>query len=128
MAPELFEFIESSEASESRNAQAADMWALGEITVQMLTKEPTFKNVSLLLNYVRSPGSFPSASLRTRGTSEVGIKFINSIMQPKPEDRRTSSEAMSHVWISSYLSRITGTTPNVLAEYVLPSSELLKYR
>jgi serine/threonine protein kinase len=121
MAPEVLGFVESAEESDSRNAQAADMWALGEITFQMLTKEPTFKYISLLSNYVRSPHNFPSAVLRAHHVSEVGINFINSIMQPKPEDRQTTAEALLQAWMEPYSSHTTGKTSSVSTEYVLLS-------
>lgn len=117
MAPELFGFGESSEGSDTPNAQAADMWALGEIAFQMLTKEPTFKNMSLLSTYMRSPGEFPSAVLRRHNVSEVGVNFINSMMQPKPEDRWTSSKALHQAWMEPYNSHSTEKTSFLSAEY-----------
>jgi len=125
MAPELLGFVESSEESDSRNAQAADMWALGETAFQMLTKEPTFKNFSLLSSYLRSPASFPSAVLRARNVSEVGISFINSIMQPKPEERWTAAKALLHAWMEPYSSHTTGKTTSLFTEYVLPNIRTL---
>ena len=121
MAPELLGFVESAEESDSRNAQAADMWALGEITFQMLTKEPTFKYIGLLSTYVRSPESFPSDVLRALDVSEVGINFINSIMQPKPEDRQTTAGALLQAWMEPYSSRTTKKTSSVSTEYVMPN-------
>jgi serine/threonine protein kinase len=121
MAPELLGFVESGEESDSRNVQAADMWALGEIAFQMLTKEPTFKYISLLSTYVRSPDSFPSAVLRAHDVSEAGINFINSIMQPKPEDRQTTAKALVQAWMEPYSSHTTGKTSSVSTEYVSPN-------
>lgn len=121
MAPELLGFVESAEESDSRNAEAADMWALGEIAFQMLTKEPTFKYISLLSTYVRSPDSFPSAVLRAHDISEAGISFIHGIMQPKPEDRQKTGEALLQAWMEPYSSHTTGQTTSVSSEYVLPS-------
>ena len=94
MAPELLGFVKNGDESDSRNAQPADMWALGEIAFQMPTREPTFKNMISLSTYVGSCETFPSAFLRAHDVSEVGINFFNSIMQPKPEDRQTTAMAL----------------------------------
>lgn len=122
MAPELLGFVKSGDESDSRNAQAADMWALGEIAFQMLTYEPTFKNMEHLSIYVRSPETFPSAVLRTHDVSEVAINFINSIMQPKPEDRKTTAKALVQAWMEPYT---TGKTSIVSTEYDLPDIGVL---
>ncbi|KAK3169499.1 hypothetical protein OEA41_008882 [Lepraria neglecta] len=120
MAPELLGFVEPGEESDSHNAQAADLWALGEISFQMLTKEPTFKYINLLSTYIRSPDSFPSAALRGYNVSEVAIDFIKSLMQPKPEDRQTTSKALLQAWMLPYNSHTTETS--VSTEYVWPTS------
>ena len=114
MAPELLGFVESGEESDSRNAHAADIWALGEIAFQMLTKKST-------LTYIRSPDNLPSAVLRAHHVSEAGISFINDIMQPKPEDRQTTMEALLQAWMEPYNSHITGKTSIISQEYVLNS-------
>ena len=125
MAPELLGFFESGGQPGSRNAQAADVWALGEITFQMLTKEPTFKNFILLSTYVQTPSTFPSAVLRDHDVSEVGIDFIKSIMQPKPEERETTDEALFEAWMEPYNSHVSGQTSIVSTEYVLPDLETM---
>lgn len=121
MAPELLGFVESSEGSGLRNAQAADMWALGEIAFQMLTKEPTFRNIGLLSTYVRSPDTFPSAVLRAHEVSEVGIIFISQVMQPKPEDRQTTTMALLHAWMEPYNPHTTEESLFVPTEYIMPN-------
>ncbi len=108
MAPELLGFVEPGEESIMRNAQAADMWALGEIAFQMLTKDPTFKSINLLSNYVRSADNFPSAALRAHVVSEVGIDFIRCSMRPKPEDRQTTAKALLQAWMEPWNSHTGG--------------------
>ena len=121
MAPELLENLnDPGEASDARNAQAADMWALGEIAFQMLTKEPTFKSMRRLVTYVQSPETFPAADLRARRVSEEAINFIHGIMQPKPEERQTSSKALLSAWMERCSSQINGKTSSVSIEYDLP--------
>ena len=99
MAPELFGFVRSGAEPDSQKAQAADMWAIGEIAFQMLTKEQTFADMSLLAAYIRTPDTFPSAALRTRDVSDLGIEFINGVMRPNPGDRQTALDALNHTWI-----------------------------
>lgn len=125
MAPELLGFISSSKKTDSRNTQAADMWALGGIAFQMLTKKPTFRDVSLLSTYVQSPDSFPSALLRAHDVSEVGIDFITSIMQPNPEDRQTTAGAFLQPWMEPYHSYAIKETSAVVTEYILPNARKL---
>ena len=125
MAPELFGFVRSNEESDLCKGQAADMWALGEIAFQMLTKEQTFEDMSLLSSYVQSLSIFPSAALRAHNVSEVGIDFIKSVMLPRPEDRQTAAKALLQAWMEPHNSYITGNTPIVSTGWVLMISEAL---
>ena len=125
MAPELLGFVKYGDESDSRNAQPADMWALGEIAFQMLIKEPIFKNMISLSTYVRSPETFPSAVLRAHDVSEVGINFINNVMQPKPEDRQTTAMALLQGWMEPYVFSTTGKTSSVSTEYGSPDTGIL---
>ena len=114
MAPELFGFIKSAGRSELSMGQAADMWALGETAFQMLTKQSTFEDISLLSVYVHSPDNFPSGVLRACHISEVGIQFIRNIMSPKPEDRQTAAQAVLQPWMEPHNSYITARSSNEL--------------
>ncbi|TVY82186.1 Spindle assembly checkpoint kinase [Lachnellula suecica] len=74
MAPELLGFFDAGDDTDPRNEQAADIWALGEIAFQMLTKEATFEPVHRLGAYVRNH-VFPVGSLQARGISDDAIRF-----------------------------------------------------
>jgi serine/threonine protein kinase len=102
MAPELHGFAEAGKERSSDNAQAADMWSLGELVFQMLTKEPTFKNMGLLFNYVQNPESFPSAILHAHNISLSGLDFIKSTMTPSPEKRPAADIALHHNWMEPH--------------------------
>jgi serine/threonine protein kinase len=102
LAPELIGFVDAVNESSSWDAQAADMWSLGEIAFQMLTGETTFKNMRLLSDYVNTPGNFPSHLLLTRGVSSIGRDFIKDIMMPTPEERLTAKNALLHDWMKPY--------------------------
>jgi serine/threonine protein kinase len=117
LAPELHGFIETGKESSPSNAQAADMWSLGEIAFQILTNESTFKNTRHLANYVQSPSVFPSTTLLTHCVSDKGRDFIKSIMQPAPEKRLTAAEALCHDWMACYISPSPRPSSVVLERY-----------
>ena len=102
MAPELHGFAEAGKECSSDNAQAADMWSLGELVFRMLTKEPTFRSMGLLFNYVRNPESFPSSALHAHNVSLSGLDFVKSAMTPAPEKRPTADLALHHNWIEPH--------------------------
>ncbi|KAK2756397.1 hypothetical protein FQN54_005289 [Arachnomyces sp. PD_36] len=97
IAPELHGFTKRG------SPYAVDIWALGEIVFEMLTKQPTFKDLGLLSNYITKPEAFPSDVLLSAQVSQLGIEFILSHMQPNPEDRITAENALLHQWIAQTL-------------------------
>ncbi|OCL14751.1 kinase-like protein, partial [Glonium stellatum] len=100
IAPELYGFTgRRGSIPSTQNPSAADMWSLGEITFQMLTKTPTFKDLDSLSGFARGRRSFPSNILETRKVSDYGQNFIISVMKPSPNDRLTAEQALAHDWI-----------------------------
>ncbi|CAI7618663.1 unnamed protein product [Penicillium pancosmium] len=97
IAPELYGFLEPG------SPYAADIWSLGEITFQMLTKAPAFKPIGRLSSYTTQPERFPSSPLDEAGVSKLGIEFIRSLMRPVPDSRLTSEMAILHPWIKPLL-------------------------
>ncbi|KAN0067515.1 WD40-repeat-containing domain protein [Elaphomyces granulatus] len=93
IAPELHGFTEKG------SPNAVDIWAVGEIAFQMLTKRPTFKHLGLLSVYVNKPETFPSNLLLAAQVSQPGVQFILSIMHPIPSDRITAGSALRHRWM-----------------------------
>jgi serine/threonine protein kinase len=61
IAPELLGSFANSTGyvAVSVNPYAADMWALGEIAFQTLTKKPTFESFFQLLQYAHDPQNNP---------------------------------------------------------------------
>lgn len=102
MAPELLGFGQMGIEITPRIEHAADMWAMGEITFQMLTKEPTFKNPGALLAYVQNSSNFPSNLLRTRGISDKALEFIQELMLPSPDRRLPAEKALLHPWLEAH--------------------------
>ena len=95
MAPELHGFIEQG------CPYAADIWAVGEILFQMLTKQQTFKNPGLLSVYVNKPETFPSNELLSH-VSQPGVEFILSAMHPIPVGRIMAEKAFHYILPSSF--------------------------
>ena len=81
IAPELHGF------TKRKDDYAPDIWALGEITFQMVTKLPVFANMGLLYNYTQDPSSFPSVTLHHHNVSDSALDFILSTMNPLAEKR-----------------------------------------
>lgn len=99
MAPELLDPVEDSH---SRNGQAADIWALGEIISRMLTGEPTFKSHLAFWNFAQNSEGFPVDRLRTNGIESHICEFIMGLMIARPEDRMTSKDALRTKWMDIY--------------------------
>ncbi|KAJ6015930.1 Tetratricopeptide-like helical [Penicillium herquei] len=97
MAPELYGFIERG------SPYAVDIWSLGEIAFNILTKTTTFESLGQLFSYVDNNTSFPTHLLRKLSVSQDGIDFILALMQPDPSSRPTAHEAISHRWIQNLL-------------------------
>lgn len=111
IAPELHGF------TKTKDDYAPDLWALGEVTFQMITKLPAFKNMGLLHNYTQDPSSFPSVTLRLHNVSDSALDFILSTMNPLPEKRITADLALNHPWVESYKP-----------EMLIPTSSLQNHR
>lgn len=80
---------------------AADMWSLGEIAFQILTKEASFRNMGALFAFVRQPELFPFAALQTRNLSQAGIGFIRSLLDPAPTKRISAVDALIQDWMET---------------------------
>jgi serine/threonine protein kinase len=97
IAPELHGFTERD------TDYASDLWALGEISFQMLTKQPTFKNLALLFAYTQNPKTFPLPALRAHNVSESVVDFILAAMKPLPNMRITTESALRHNWMKQFI-------------------------
>jgi serine/threonine protein kinase len=96
IAPELHGFT-------SRETDyAPDIWALGEIAFQMLTKKPTFRNLGLLARYVHDAKLFPEDDLHEQQVHDQVIDFVRSTMCALPADRFTAQQGLEHPWILSF--------------------------
>ncbi|OCK79014.1 kinase-like protein [Lepidopterella palustris CBS 459.81] len=103
IAPEIYSSIANStgNAPVFLNPYAADMWALGEIAFQMLTKQPSFKDPFQLFLHAQNPqiNPFPVSLLMQHNVSASGQAFISSLMPVSPERRLTVVQALDHEWV-----------------------------
>lgn len=98
MAPELLGYLDRFRPKSIASFKAADMWALGDIIFQMLTRETTFRNPPDLMAYCNGQRQFQSDRLPTSTTDE-DRDFITGIMAALPQDRRTTTQCIRHRWI-----------------------------
>ncbi|PLB49671.1 kinase-like protein [Aspergillus steynii IBT 23096] len=92
IAPELHGFITRG------SPYAPDIWSVGEIAFQMLTKQSTFKNLGVLFQYMGNLDLFPSDLLAAARVSKSGQGCILSLMHPDPSLRTTAEVALQHAW------------------------------
>lgn len=102
MAPELHGIVKNADRLEEKSVafQAADMWSLGEVTFQLLTKQPSFRNISVLFAFVENPDLFPMTALQDKNTSQLCTDLLRSILQPSPKVRMLASQALLHPWVA----------------------------
>jgi serine/threonine protein kinase len=75
---------------------AVDMWSLGEIAFRALTTKQAFP-ISSLRTYIKGTSLFPVDILQAHGVTKEGCDFLRSLTTPKPKDRLTARDALSHI-------------------------------
>lgn len=101
MAPEL---LDDQRSHLPRDNQAADIWALGEIVVRILTGDQTFQPRQMVWRYVQNDEPFPLERLYANGIQDNVCQFVMSLMMASPEARLTSENALRHEWMTLYES------------------------
>jgi serine/threonine protein kinase len=94
--------------------KAADMWALGETTVLMLTARPTFEHPGAMFTYCTNQSVFPLQVLRSLNVSSLACDFVQQTMKTYPQDRLEAENGLEHQWIQSQLDE---DIPPVKAQY-----------
>jgi serine/threonine protein kinase len=97
MAPELLDLLENQRPKTLRDFQATDMWALGEISSQMLTGKATFQGRQLY-EYCVGSRAFPSDQLQP-SCDQHGVDFVHRLMVIEPSNRMTASQCLNHPWL-----------------------------
>ncbi|RPB00899.1 Pkinase-domain-containing protein [Choiromyces venosus 120613-1] len=82
------------------HGKAVDMWSLGVITYTLLCGYSPFRSESLpdLIDEC-SKGGVIFHERYWKEVSKDAKLFISGLLQPRPEDRPTSQEALRHTWL-----------------------------
>ncbi|KAH8430990.1 serine/threonine-protein kinase [Aspergillus melleus] len=90
IAPELYGFVKRG------SPYAPDLWAVGEIAFQMLTRQSSIKNLGVLSQYMNNLQMFLIAT----GVSQSGQECMFSLLHPDPTLRATAEMALQHTWFN----------------------------
>ncbi|KAL4799959.1 kinase-like domain-containing protein [Aspergillus venezuelensis] len=93
MAPELLGFIDRGPS------YAIDIWAVGEITFQLLTKRQAFRLPGTFSEYKKDRIDFPLKLLAAANLSSAATDFRMRMMAFEPESRDTAKDALEHAWL-----------------------------
>ena len=99
MAPELQGYYPQGISADSMSPYPADMWAIGAIIFQMMTKRDAFKNQAELFAYAFKSIPFPSSILVEATVSIKGQEFVATLMSAAPGERLTAAQGLQHEWI-----------------------------
>ncbi|KAF5004410.1 hypothetical protein FDECE_9086, partial [Fusarium decemcellulare] len=99
MAPELP--MEDPEGPFHVDYRAADLWSLGIMVFYLLTQTYPFPTHGSLSRYLSRPDAFPSHKLLEGGASAEADSFIRAIVKGSPDERPSSSQALSHRWLQA---------------------------
>ena len=102
-SPEVDGYKESKKLPDgAQDDTPRDIWALGEICFQMLTKKPTFGDAKSRSDYFRGEAKFPVDILKSCRVPEPAQNFIERAMKVEPTDRITAEAGCDHQWIKPF--------------------------
>ncbi|KAI9760084.1 MAG: hypothetical protein M4579_001917 [Chaenotheca gracillima] len=95
------------------HGKPVDMWSMGVITYTLLCGYSPFRseNLSDLIDECKE-GRIVFHERYWKDVSHDAKNFIGELLQPHPQDRATSEEALRHVWLSGK----TATEHNIVPE------------
>lgn len=108
MAPELKKYWHTSPSDH----KAADIWAVGVMTFQLLTKHAS-SFTRWRTKYAGSPASTDATPYAWEELSETGLAFILELTEPEIPKRLTADQALAHTWIKRCLSASALVLPTV---------------
>lgn len=83
------------------HGKPVDMWSMGVITYTLLCGYSPFRSENLQdLIEECSNAQVVFHERYWKDVSEDGKQFIKGLLQPKPDDRWTSSQALNHIWLT----------------------------
>ena len=89
-------FDASRETSVYTNA--IDIWALGCITHEMLTRTLPFRSLSELGSYCSRP-KLPTNTMLSKNIGKSGIEFVERVLAYPPERRIAAKKALELEWL-----------------------------
>ena len=97
-APEILGFVDEEEET-SEYTNAVDIWSLGCVTYEVLTRKVPFPDLRALRLYSVGREQFPTDTSTADSVSVKGIEFIKSLMAPDPSKRLTAETALAASWL-----------------------------
>ncbi|KAI9680180.1 MAG: hypothetical protein M1829_001417 [Trizodia sp. TS-e1964] len=98
------------------HGKPVDMWSMGVITYTLLCGYSPFRSESLadLIDECRN-GRIIYHEKYWKDVSKDAKNFINTLLEPDPTKRATSSEALRHVWLSGKTAGDHNLLPEIRA-------------
>lgn len=98
------EFISPEAVSFEAVTCASDMWAIGVITYVLLTGMSPFlgdDDMETIQNISSGEYEYPEPEEDYEDISALAKEFIDSLLVPKPKDRLTAEQCITHDWIAT---------------------------
>ena len=100
-APEIRGFARGRSKKDAYNySSAIDIWSIGIICFEMLTKKKPFPLREDIIEYYDGMTESPVNQLRDINSSKEAIKFVSALMSARPHERPTAEEALRLEWLT----------------------------
>jgi serine/threonine protein kinase len=118
LAPEVFHYVPVADDESEEYTNAVDIWSLACVIFEMLAIRPPFVRWPRELVAFCNGGEFPETPLRARNISDIGIKFVKTILVPIPTERPSAEFIMDYNWFQTELpsTPTNSTSPQSGAE------------
>jgi serine/threonine protein kinase len=97
-APEILGIVQENER-DSNYTKAVDLWSLGCVCFQLLTRRVPFPGRKALEKFCGDQKLFPTAVLTEKNISAEGISLITGLVVPLPSKRLTANTALHASWL-----------------------------
>ena len=105
-APEIRGFARGRTKKDAYNySSAIDIWSIGVICFEMLTKKKPFPLREDIIEYYDGMTDSPVNQLREFNSSKETIKFVSALMSARPHERPTAEDALRLEWLTKPRSR-----------------------
>lgn len=100
----------------SGHGKPVDIWSLGVITYTLLCGYSPFRSETIpdLIEECKN-GNIIFHDRYWKDVSQDAKDFIGELLQPRPEDRPTSSEALKHIWLKGQTASDKDLLPEIRA-------------